>query len=180
MIQKVSQLEVLLIVCSRGEGPQAIAAIRTDHSVRLCSAFSNVVMRAAGSGVAIYQACMYDAAPHAASDLHDPVQRQASLTVQETQRNSSSDSLMASGPDGHALQHDWVHQLELDGALELSRRLGGPPLRVLVLYGSLRERSYSKLLALEFSRSVSSKRNWPHKQCEHRHAQQFLSSSGCV
>lgn len=57
--------------------------------------------------------------------------------------------------DGQALSNDWVQHLELDGAIDLGRHMGGDPLRVLVLYGSLRERSFSKLLAFEFSRWVN-------------------------
>ena len=48
---------------------------------------------------------------------------------------------------------DWVADLELEGARALASAADDPaPLRVLVLYGSLRERSYSKLLAYEFAR----------------------------
>ena len=47
---------------------------------------------------------------------------------------------------------DWVTDLELDGAQQLGRSSPGAPLRVLVLYGSLRERSFSKFLAYEFAR----------------------------
>ncbi len=54
--------------------------------------------------------------------------------------------------EGQAAQDDWVQHLELDEARALGQRCGCEPLRVLVLYGSLRERSFSKLLAYEFSR----------------------------
>ena len=48
---------------------------------------------------------------------------------------------------------DWVADLELEGATALGKvRDGAEPLRVLVLYGSLRARSFSKLLAYEFAR----------------------------
>ena len=51
---------------------------------------------------------------------------------------------------------DWVSQLELSTALELSeadlRRTQGDRLKILVLYGSLRARSYSRLLAFECAR----------------------------
>lgn len=57
--------------------------------------------------------------------------------------------------NGHATGVNWVQHLELDTAKTLANNLGGEPLRVLVLYGSLRERSFSKLLALEFSRCVN-------------------------
>lgn len=57
--------------------------------------------------------------------------------------------------NGHASEVDWVHDLELDTAKTLASNLEGEPLRVLVLYGSLRERSFSKLLAFEFSRILS-------------------------
>lgn len=50
-------------------------------------------------------------------------------------------------------ERDWVRHLELDGARAMADNEAGEPLRVLVLYGSLRQRSYSKLLAYEFSRS---------------------------
>jgi arsenic resistance protein ArsH len=54
---------------------------------------------------------------------------------------------------GKAAEDDWVKNLELSGAqnfmLEQARER---PLRTLVLYGSLRERAYSKLLAYEFAR----------------------------
>ena len=49
---------------------------------------------------------------------------------------------------------DWVKDLELDGAKAFrppGQLITTPP-KVLVLYGSLRERSYSRLLAYEFAR----------------------------
>ncbi len=45
-----------------------------------------------------------------------------------------------------------MQHLELDAARAMAAADGGEPLKVLVLYGSLRQRSYSKLLAYEFSR----------------------------
>lgn len=51
---------------------------------------------------------------------------------------------------------DWISQLELDTVLKLAsteiHRTGHQRLRVLVLYGSLRSRSYSRLLAFECAR----------------------------
>ncbi|GAB7347286.1 hypothetical protein MBLNU459_g3372t1 [Dothideomycetes sp. NU459] len=51
---------------------------------------------------------------------------------------------------------DWVARLELSTALRIAEadlaRTAGARVRVLVLYGSLRARSYSKLLALEAAR----------------------------
>jgi arsenic resistance protein ArsH len=57
--------------------------------------------------------------------------------------------------DGAAAEGDWVRELDLSGAA--SFRPNGPsaathPPRILVLYGSLRPRSYSRLLAYEFAR----------------------------
>lgn len=51
---------------------------------------------------------------------------------------------------------DWVSGLELDGARAFSPSggLSHPP-KILVLYGSLRARSFSRLLAYEFARVVS-------------------------
>ena len=46
-------------------------------------------------------------------------------------------------------QPDWVHSLELEGAKQMP---SDHPPKVMVLYGSLRPRSYSKLLAFEFAR----------------------------
>lgn len=54
---------------------------------------------------------------------------------------------------GEALQQDWIAGLELEGARSLVPSLDNrAPLKVLVLYGSLRQRSYSQLLAFEFAR----------------------------
>lgn len=54
---------------------------------------------------------------------------------------------------GEALQQDWVANLELDGARSfMPNSKNRAPLKVLVLYGSLRQRSYSQLLAFEFAR----------------------------
>ena len=54
---------------------------------------------------------------------------------------------------GEALQQDWVAELELDGARSfVPNTENRTPLKVLVLYGSLRRRSYSQLLAFEFAR----------------------------
>ncbi|KAH0324197.1 arsenate resistance ArsH, partial [Aureobasidium melanogenum] len=51
---------------------------------------------------------------------------------------------------------DWISQSELSTVLKLSEadlaKTGGNRLKILVLYGSLRERSYSRLLAYECSR----------------------------
>ncbi|DBB01358.1 TPA: hypothetical protein ACH3X1_013681 [Trebouxia sp. C0004] len=49
---------------------------------------------------------------------------------------------------GHQVP-DWIDSLELDGARQMARH--HPP-KVLILYGSLRALSYSKLLAYEFAR----------------------------
>lgn len=50
--------------------------------------------------------------------------------------------------------HDWVSSLELTTALQMASTSlqTSPRLKVLVLYGSLRRRSYSRLVALEASR----------------------------
>ena len=47
-------------------------------------------------------------------------------------------------------QTDWVADLELDSATQAGE--GQDPVKVLVLYGSLRKGSYSKMLAYEFAR----------------------------
>ncbi|KAK6387460.1 hypothetical protein LTS17_000729 [Exophiala oligosperma] len=52
-------------------------------------------------------------------------------------------------------QQDWVSRLELATVTELAyndMRITGERIRVLILYGSLRRRSYSKLLAFEVAR----------------------------
>ncbi|GAA5824669.1 hypothetical protein JCM11251_005295 [Rhodosporidiobolus azoricus] len=46
---------------------------------------------------------------------------------------------------------DWVEGLELDGAKEMASKFGRP-IKVLILYGSLRERSFSRLTAYESAR----------------------------
>lgn len=48
--------------------------------------------------------------------------------------------------------NDWVSNLELDVATKFA--LKAPPVKVLILYGSLRKTSFSRLLALEFSRII--------------------------
>lgn len=54
-------------------------------------------------------------------------------------------------PQGEAAEKDWVKDLDLSGARALLSEGVSPP-RILVLYGSLRSRSYSKLLAYEMAR----------------------------
>ncbi|KAK1050622.1 hypothetical protein LTS16_003120 [Friedmanniomyces endolithicus] len=52
-------------------------------------------------------------------------------------------------------RNDWVSKLELSTALKMAEadmRDGGERLKVLILYGSLRQRSYSRLLAFESAR----------------------------
>lgn len=52
-------------------------------------------------------------------------------------------------------QPDWVNDLELDTVLDIAEnnlRLTNERLKVLILYGSLRRRSYSKLVAFEAAR----------------------------
>lgn len=55
-----------------------------------------------------------------------------------------------------ALGDCWVQKLELDSAMHFGQtaisQQGSSPPRILVLYGSLRERSFSRLLAYEFAR----------------------------
>ena len=46
---------------------------------------------------------------------------------------------------------DWVEQLDMSSACAFGATYALPP-KILVLYGSLRSRSYSRLLALEFAR----------------------------
>lgn len=61
--------------------------------------------------------------------------------------------------DDAAIAADWVKNLELDGAKEALRNPlflpqgdDGHPPRILILYGSLRTRSFSRFLAYEFAR----------------------------
>ena len=49
-------------------------------------------------------------------------------------------------------QSDWIAQLELDAVARLAAASPAPPLKFLVLYGSLRERSFSRLMAFEACR----------------------------
>ncbi|GAX77360.1 hypothetical protein CEUSTIGMA_g4806.t1 [Chlamydomonas eustigma] len=53
---------------------------------------------------------------------------------------------------GDALQTCWVQKLDLSAAKSFNPNGNTSPPRILVLYGSLRERSYSKLLAYEYAR----------------------------
>jgi hypothetical protein len=58
--------------------------------------------------------------------------------------------------EGAAQEQDWMTRLELNGARSLlPRAADAPPLRVLVLCGSLRRRSFSRLLAYEFARRAA-------------------------
>ena len=50
----------------------------------------------------------------------------------------------------HSPLSDWVGKLELDAARDFAMNV--PPIKTLVLYGSLRKVSYSRLLAFEFAR----------------------------
>ncbi|CAD6588512.1 MAG: hypothetical protein ASARMPREDX12_003353, partial [Alectoria sarmentosa] len=57
--------------------------------------------------------------------------------------------------DEETRSSDWISALELDTVTEMAQKdlqATNQPLRVLVLYGSLRQRSYSKLMAFEASR----------------------------
>jgi hypothetical protein len=62
--------------------------------------------------------------------------------------------------NGEAAACDWVQHVELDAARRMAHEDAGEPLKVLVLYGSLRQRSYSKLLAYEFSRCAQSQMSY--------------------
>ena len=54
---------------------------------------------------------------------------------------------------GEAAEADWVQHLDVTEAmLPLEKGKEAGPLRVLILYGSLRATSYSRLLAMEFAR----------------------------
>ena len=59
---------------------------------------------------------------------------------------------------GEALEDDWVSRVELDSAKAFDPHgdIRTDPPRYLVLYGSLRERSYSRLLAFEYARLLES------------------------
>lgn len=63
---------------------------------------------------------------------------------------------------GQALEDDWVGQLDLNGAKAFAPSDNSAPPKILVLYGSLRERSYSRLLSYEFARILE------HLGCEVR------------
>jgi len=52
---------------------------------------------------------------------------------------------------GQDLENDWVSELDLTTAKSILPHTEPPP-KVLILYGSLRSRSYSKLLAYEMAR----------------------------
>jgi len=74
--------------------------------------------------------------------------------------------------DPSMIESDWVSQLDLSLAKELGRQLNDPPIKVLILYGSLRKVSYNKKLAFEFARileflgadvKVFNPRDLPHK-----------------
>ena len=61
--------------------------------------------------------------------------------------------------DNEAIENDWVKNLELDSAKACISHTGflphgddGHPPRILLLYGSLRTRSFSKFLCYEFAR----------------------------
>ena len=55
--------------------------------------------------------------------------------------------------NGEAAEADWVKDLELDRVSAfMQEEAKADTLKVLVLHGSLRQRSYSRLLALEFAR----------------------------
>ena len=52
-----------------------------------------------------------------------------------------------------AAETDWVKDLELDSVRAfMQEEAKANPLKVLILHGSMRQRSYSRLLALEFAR----------------------------
>lgn len=54
---------------------------------------------------------------------------------------------------GEALEADWVKDLDVAEAMScFEEQALEHPLKVLILYGSLRTTSYSRLLALEFAR----------------------------
>ncbi|KAI8940703.1 hypothetical protein NX059_001971 [Plenodomus lindquistii] len=87
----------------------------------------------------------------------DPAYRTTSLAIPATQDDPSIRSTYRPFllEDTHA-QDDWIAQLELSTVLKMVDlkvlKSGEDRLKVLVLYGSLRERSYSRLLAFEASR----------------------------
>lgn len=55
--------------------------------------------------------------------------------------------------EGDAAEADWVQHLDIEeGMTCFAEQAKARPLQVLVLYGSLRSTSYSRLLALEFAR----------------------------
>lgn len=87
----------------------------------------------------------------------DPAYRTTSLAIP----NAQDDTTMRTTYRPFLLDHtnaedDWISQLELSTVLKMVDlnvlKRGEDRLKVLVLYGSLRERSYSRLLAFEASR----------------------------
>jgi arsenic resistance protein ArsH len=85
-----------------------------------------------------------------------------SVTAQANEATNKESTPTASGLSDYTVfriededgASDWVKDLELDGAKAFrppGQLITTPP-KVLVLYGSLRERSYSRLLAYEFAR----------------------------
>ncbi|KAH3907050.1 hypothetical protein HBI56_114410 [Parastagonospora nodorum] len=88
----------------------------------------------------------------------DPTYRNISLAIpasedEDVVRKSYRPFLL---DDANQEQEDWVAQLELSTVLKMVDlqvlRNGGDRLKVLVLHGSMRKRSYSRLLAYEASR----------------------------
>lgn len=87
----------------------------------------------------------------------DPAYSRTSLAIPSAEDDARIRSTYRPFLQQHdVMATDWVSQLELSTALKLSeadlQRTNGDRLKILVLFGSLRARSYSRLLAFECAR----------------------------
>ncbi|KAK5128084.1 hypothetical protein LTR85_005201 [Meristemomyces frigidus] len=87
----------------------------------------------------------------------DPAYAQRSLAIQESEEDEVVLNKYRPFVQREDItSSDWISQLELSPVLKLAEadldRSGGDRLKVLVLFGSLRSRSYSRLLAFECAR----------------------------
>ncbi|KAG9570710.1 arsenate resistance ArsH, partial [Aureobasidium melanogenum] len=88
--------------------------------------------------------------------MPDPTYAAKTLAITEGQDDADIRQRYRPFVISHEVTADWVSESELSTALKMSendmRETNGERVKILVLYGSLRERSYSRLLAFECSR----------------------------
>ncbi|RDH16514.1 arsenic resistance protein ArsH [Aspergillus niger ATCC 13496] len=115
----------------------------------------NTITQSMALYVGRYHTMACSAAAQPAATIPSFVNKLSSLAIPESEDNADIRQKYRPFLLADEAAEDWVNKLELTTAMEMAAqelRKSNNRIKVLVLYGSLRRRSYSRLVALEASR----------------------------